>query len=351
MHHRLLACLGLFWMLAAQSAVSCTIPVFRFALDRWEPSNYRLILPQEMAARPEIVDLLRPLRAGGVANLEIITAQQPGPTAAQLFATQDSPVPLWSGDINAQTLNALLDSPARQKLREQILQGTSITWIIADNQDKEEQRIATRLAFLEQAAALPIQDPNDPDSQLGPGPELKLSFRVQRLRLDDHAEKAFIPMLIGPEGKVKPDQPFAAAVFARGRALGAFPLAELDDAALEEACMFLIGRCSCRVKDQNPGWDLLMNVDWPKELQIATGKRPPSTTDPKVSPSSNESPAKQTATEPHRQSTATTHTIAPPKTPSVIEKPKETDNLKPWISSLALVALALGILFRYAGPE
>ncbi|HCN79351.1 MAG TPA: hypothetical protein DIT13_19485, partial [Verrucomicrobiales bacterium] len=48
-----------------------------------------------------------------------------------------------------------------------------------------------------------------------------------------------------------------------------WPLAELDDQALEEASMFLIGRCSCRVKDQNPGWDLLLNVDWDQALKKA----------------------------------------------------------------------------------
>jgi hypothetical protein len=33
--------------------------------------------------------------------------------------------------------------------------------------------------------------------------------------------------------------------------------------------MFLVGRCSCRVKNENPGWDLLLNVDWEKALKAA----------------------------------------------------------------------------------
>jgi hypothetical protein len=31
--------------------------------------------------------------------------------------------------------------------------------------------------------------------------------------------------------------------------------------------MFLVGRCSCRLKNENPGWDLLLNVDWASELE------------------------------------------------------------------------------------
>jgi LPXTG-motif cell wall-anchored protein len=43
----------------------------------------------------------------------------------------------------------------------------------------------------------------------------------------------------------------------------------LDDATLEEASMFLVGRCGCRIKNENPGWDLLLNVDWEKALLLA----------------------------------------------------------------------------------
>ena len=146
-----------------------------------------------------------------------------------------------------------------------------MTWVLVDGgtptDEEAAQRISKRLAFLEQAAALPIQDPNDPDSQLGPGPELRLKFQVLRLRQDEAAEKPLIAMLAGPKGRVDATRPFAAAVFGRGRVLGAWQLDELDDAGLEDACMFLIGRCSCRLKNENPGWDLLMNVDWPKMLE------------------------------------------------------------------------------------
>lgn len=73
MNCRLFAALGLFWIATTHAAECCTIPVFRFALDRWEPDHFKLLLPAEVAAKPEVVELLRPLRAGGKANLDIIT--------------------------------------------------------------------------------------------------------------------------------------------------------------------------------------------------------------------------------------------------------------------------------------
>ena len=33
---------------------------------------------------------------------------------------------------------------------------------------------------------------------------------------------------------------------------------------IEEAATFLIGKCSCQVKEQNPGIDLLFTADWKK---------------------------------------------------------------------------------------
>lgn len=257
------------FILAVSTASACTIPVFRFALDRWEADPFHLVLPPSTSQDAAVSDLLRPLRANGKANLTITSA--PAATTSELKYSRDSDHLVWSGDLNAQTLPALLDSPARQQILQHILAGDSVIWVIAeggtDADQAEAGRIEKRLRFLEQVASLPVQNPSDPDSQLGPGPPLRLKFTTLRLNRNDPAELPLIQMLAGPDQKVDPETTsFAAAVFGRGRVLGAWPLADLDDASLEDACMFLVGRCSCRVKNENPGWDLLMNVDWEKSL-------------------------------------------------------------------------------------
>jgi hypothetical protein len=267
--------------LYASGVCACTIPVFRYALDRWEADKFHLVLPASVAQDTVIQDLLRPLRANGKANLDITISRDSLATTAELRSSRDSGQIIWSGALEKNSLEALLDSPARRKLVERALAGDSVVWVIADSgspQDTVEiERIEQRLKFLEQVAALPIQDPNDPDSQLGPGPPLRLKFATLRLRRDDPAETALLRMLAGPKGKVDPGSTsFVAAVFGRGRVLGAWPLTLLDDASLEEACMFLVGRCGCRMKNENPGWDILLNVDWEKALQSVVSTSEPS---------------------------------------------------------------------------
>lgn len=266
--------LGLLAFAAVHTAEGCTIPVFRFALDRWEADKFHLVLPASAAKDTAIQDILRPLRANGKANLDITTSKDAAQTLAELHSSREGGAPVWSGTLDKGALEAVLDSAARQQILAHILAGDSIQWVIADSgsplDTAEAERIEKRLKFLEQVAALPIQDPNDPDSQLGPGPPLRLKFTTLRLRRDDPAEKVLLQMLAGPKGEIEPaTTSFAAVVFGKGRVLGAWPLALLDDRSLEETSMFLVGRCSCRLKVENPGWDLLLNVDWEKALEEA----------------------------------------------------------------------------------
>jgi hypothetical protein len=265
------------FLLMTGTVPACTIPVFRYALDRWETDPFHLVLPSSVAKDTALSELLRPLRANGKANLDIVTSKDTALANAELrFSTRDQAT-LWSGPLDQTTLGAILESPARRKIMEHILAGDSIVWVMADrgtaDDDAQAQRLEKRLKFLEQVASLPIQNPNDPDSQLGPGPPLKLKFTLLRFRSDDPAERIFAKMLAGPKALIDPTKTsYAAAVFGRGRVLGAWSIDDLDDTALEDASMFLVGRCSCRIKNENPGWDILMNFDWPKELEAVAEK-------------------------------------------------------------------------------
>ncbi|MCB1225539.1 MAG: hypothetical protein KDK99_06990 [Verrucomicrobiales bacterium] len=269
------------WLIAAlpllpSLAAACTIPVFRFALDRWPADPLILNLEAEAAASAEVRQLLRPLRANGTANLTIRETDTPGSAAALLLPDGRPPV-LWSGTLDATTLEQILTSPSRQQISRQLLQGASMVWVVVDRGEKNNtpqiEHLKSRLRFLEQVVSLPPQDPDDPDSQLGPGPELKIHFSLVTVNGKDPKETAFIQMLAGPRQSLAAEgDSFAAAVFGRGRVLAALPLVQLDDPTLEDACMFLTGRCSCQVKNQNPGWDVVMDLDWQRELEQVAEK-------------------------------------------------------------------------------
>jgi hypothetical protein len=167
----------------------------------------------------------------------------------------------------------LIESPARADLVRRLVRGDSVVWVVVAGAGPDDQaateRLEARLRFLEQVGSLPEQDPTDPESRLGPGPELALRFSVLRVEADDPREAVFRKLLAGPGGAEAGAEGagFAAAVFGRGRVLGSWPLASLDDGMIEDASLFLIGRCSCRVKNENPGWDLLLRADWEGELR------------------------------------------------------------------------------------
>lgn len=260
-------------VLCGSSCLACTIPVFRFALDRWEADKFRLVIPAAMARQPETAKLLIPYRGNGPANLKIEETRDPAAADAQLLDSRDSSRPLWSGAVDAGSLKTMLDSPGRQDLLKHIMAGDSVVWVIVDDGGPEGKtevaRVEKRLRYLEQVVGLPQQDPTDPDSQLGPGPPLRLKFATLHVSMKDPSEKLFCAMLAGAKcaEALAKGEAFAAPVFGRGRVLGSFPLRELDDTTLEDITMFLTGRCSCRVKNQNPGWDVLLQVDWESALQ------------------------------------------------------------------------------------
>jgi hypothetical protein len=136
-----------------------------------------------------------------------------------------------------------------------------------ETDDRAASVLEKRLHYLEQVAQIPPVDPTDPSGQLGPGPALRAEFSLLRIRRGDAAEQPFVAMLAGPKGDVaNVAGPWFALVFGRGRVLGAWPAEGFGDEQIDEACLFLLAACSCQVKRMNPGWDLLLNVDWNESL-------------------------------------------------------------------------------------
>lgn len=290
-------------LLGGAAAVSaCQVPVFRYALDHWESDRYRLEVPPAAAKDPEVATFLRNLGANSPVNLEA----RPTRESEARLTFPSSEVPLWTGAFTAAEQRTLADSPARHELVRRILSGDSAVWVLVEGtpaSDDVAQRVERRLRLLEQVAELPKIDPRDPDSQLGPGPELKLHFSLLRVQANDPAEAAFIRMLAGPAAKdpaAFTATPALALVFGRARVLRSAPAAELGDAEIEEMSLFLLGACSCRVKRENPGWDLLTNVKWEEALaQAAKGESQPagasktSSTAPEANPATTSTSSRE----------------------------------------------------------
>jgi hypothetical protein len=57
-------------------------------------------------------------------------------------------------------------------------------------------------------------------------------------------------------------EPMAFPVFGRGRVLYAVVGQGISADTIRKASSFIAGPCSCQVKEQNPGFDLLLSCDW-----------------------------------------------------------------------------------------
>ncbi len=267
------------WLCSLACISACTIPVFRYALDRWQADPYRLEFPADAIKDGQLAEFFRNLGSASPVNLEA----KPGTaTEARLLFphAEEATVPaVWTGSLTPASLKALTDSPLRRDLAQRILAGESIVWVLVESGDQAADdataaRVEKRLRYLEQVAILPRIDPNDPTSRLGPGPALRVKFSLLRLTRGNPAEEHLLKMLAGPKAEAGLNSgAWLAAVFGRGRTLGAWPAADFGDMEIEEVCLFLLGACSCQVKRQNPGWDLLMNVAWDEELEAVAEKQ------------------------------------------------------------------------------
>ena len=313
---------------------ACSIPVFRFALDRWPADRFQLDVSPADAQNPEVATFLRNFTDSTPLNLTIERPKEA--TASRLafpHSETDSASP-WTGKLDATALARITDSPARAEIARRILAGDSAVWVLVesgkkDDDDRAGATLEKRLRYLEQASQLPQIDPNDPSSKLGPGPALGVKFSVVRIRHDDPAEQIFLTMLAGPKAIDAPSKgPWFAAVFGRGRALGAWPAEGFGDEQIDEVCLFLLGACSCEVKRLNPGWDLLVNADWDEQLRLAEDTRLAAPV-----PEGAEPPKPATAVLPE---TVTFHPPAPALAPG--------DSARPVRNTILIVGGALGLL-------
>jgi hypothetical protein len=261
---------------------ACTVPVFRYGLDNWAPEPWQLEAPLSAFTTEPLGTDLRNLGATSPLNLTASPLDS-GDVAKLYFPVQTSPEKTiaWQGKLDAAAWAQLTTSQARQELAKRILAGESAVWVIVQGSDAAEHealasRLTKRVTFLESAAQLPVIDPNDPDSKLGPGPEVMLKFSSLKINRADPQETVLAAMLAGTKGlaEIPAAQSFAALVFGRGRVLGAWPAAELTESFIDDTTLFVIKACSCQAKAQNPGWDLLMNVNWDESLRAIEDARP-----------------------------------------------------------------------------
>lgn len=284
-------CLAL--MLAGERvAMGCSVPVFRYALEHWIPDAYHAAVLHRGPLSPDDrqrLEQLRPRDVDGqpLVNLKVeavdLDGELPDKFRRQSEALAGAGLPMlilgrpgatgvvWSGGLTDDAVRRVVDSPLRQTIVQQLLEGESVVWVLlesgnAERDDAAWDELTTELQRLQKTLRLPTLDPQDAASLAASEESLKLSFTAHRLPRDAEAEAVLREMLLSVEPDLRDpsfrDEPMAFPIFGRGRVLYALIGAGINAETIEEACRFLTAGCQCTVKQQNPGVDLLLAAAW-----------------------------------------------------------------------------------------
>jgi hypothetical protein len=290
----ILAAAGLALALSA-AALACNVPVFRFALERWRADAYRVVVFHKGPLSDADRELIRPLEEHQdrlTANLLVRTvdvneldsaASEEAALDRQFLSLLTNPQfpclavqypahlriekPVWLSPLSQDGVARLTDSPARKELIKRLAEGQTAVWILLESGDvakdaEVEGLLVRQLKSLEETLELPELTAS-PDDALATQLPLEVKFSVLRVNKSDEAEQALAAMLIYSEPDLaERSDPMVFPVFGRGRALLPLIGAGITEQNIHDAAEFLAGPCSCEVKEQNPGFDLLLNGDW-----------------------------------------------------------------------------------------
>ena len=300
----------------ATVVLACNVPVFRYALERWRPDAYRVTVvhrgPLDDAAKKLLAEIDDQVEAGALnVAVRVVDVAKPvdsdksaegdksaeEETAAELAALKTflgesaTPkmllqypaylriaVPIASAEFNAATVKQTMTSPVRQQLVQRLTEGQTAIWLLLESGDKEKDDAAAkviteRLTQLEKELKLP-ELTNDSADRLFSNVPLQVSFSLLRLSRSPE-ERTLMELLLRSEDDLaeRPD-PMVFPVFGRGRALLPLVGAGITPDNVRDSAGFLVGACSCEVKELNPGFDLLLAAKW-EELLGQDGVPPP----------------------------------------------------------------------------
>ena len=313
-------------VLCAAAAVSsparaCQVPVFRYALERWLPDLYEVIVFHRGALNAEHQAAVKLLRDAAEdededtpTNLVVRTVDLAKGSQKWMKELYDpkslpsmavfAPVParyvwggrlkrrkegvVWSGPLDKAGAARLLDSPKRREVARRIRSGESAVWVLLECGDRKKdddaaKLIGTQLAEMMKVLKVPEQDAADymgynDYSRL---PKLRVAFSMIRVSRKDAAEKMLVEMLLHSEEDLRGfDEPMTFPIFGRGRVLWALVGKGINVKNTIDTCVFLVNGCSCKVKGMNPGMDVLIGADWDsavEESAIPQVKPPPLT--------------------------------------------------------------------------
>jgi hypothetical protein len=297
------------------AAWACDTPVYRYAMYRWEPAPYSVWCFYRGELAKDAAEVNRRLdqlgaTTGQSTNLRFESVDLAAKDSLERVppwvkkaweARAADPLPsylvftpwrteLFAGRLDAASVEALAESPARKQTAKLLDKGHMAVFLLLPGKDPQltaqaqktvEEVIAKvrsgKVALRPALAEEPMPDvppapakekadsgaaakaPANPDTP-PPPPELGL-VKIDR---SDKAEAWLVRPLATVESELPEavGQPMVFAAYGRGRVLPPCIGKGITPDNLLEQLTFLAGACSCIIKDQQPGVDLLFRWDW-----------------------------------------------------------------------------------------
>jgi hypothetical protein len=266
---------------------ACNVPVFRYALERWDSDFYTASIFYDSSIDSTVLAALTNSQSSN-SQLNLISrtfdiTQEPGKSLAKQYQLITFPWIIiqyppnvnvrgivWEDEFSINAVEKIKSSPARTTIASHLLAGDAAVWVHlkSDNIQKNECASRTLQASLEKAA-LELSIPKSGTDIDGNAIEVdefedfELKFSFIEISRDDPAEQVLVQTLLGTEPDLfDSNEPIAFPVFGRGRALYAILGNGIREQVIMDACSSIIAWCSCEIKDLNPGTDLLLKADW-----------------------------------------------------------------------------------------
>lgn len=279
---------------AAGLVQACDTPVYRYAMYRWNPAAYEVYGFFEDQPKPEMeavgAEIRRladakeapanftwiPVNLSDDPNLETVPADvraawertDPKPNYL-VFSPQGREV--FAGNLTVAQVGEIADSPARKAICQQLAAGKTGVLVLLSGADagrtaeveKDAKKLIADLVSGETSLVPPIPGAGDLGALEAAEDEEQLDVGFVRVNRDDSQEQWLVRQLLASEEELaSSSEPMVFVMYGRGRVQLPYIGDGITYENLKTPIQFCTGDCSCTVKEQNPGFDIIARHDW-----------------------------------------------------------------------------------------
>ena len=279
--------IGFILVFLGNTVFSCTVPVFQYALERWNQSYYDGVIfykgnltQKEQEAFNNFQDMLH--RNNSTLNLrlerlDIAAEPEKYQQLLQGVTSKDLPAlalwyphqkgqskPFWFGGCQMSVLSNIVGTAKRREISDHLISGSPIVWVfVTPPGQKVLSKPLNRLKENISKTVTEMKQEYQFKSILENGGD-QVSFPVVTVSADSPEESVLISMITGLDEVSSVKKPVVIPVFGRGRALTTFTADKINKDMIYNIMSFLLSPCACQIKMASPGTDMLIKANWQK---------------------------------------------------------------------------------------